>query len=246
MDLSELLRDLVLHGESVSAVAKATQIPQATLQEFAVGRADGRKADLRLSNAQRLIDHFGIRIVASTVKRESTGGRRMRMKLKDELLNLGLQDSPEKFRERLIDELMERFKGETIDSLVCQPPQAERFCERIREEYGCAKLSDYVVLKTLMNIRRRKDCPRGLCPSPSRRRLDTKLAAEGVNVKGDEFNDVVANCFAELFRNMTVDDVLCDPKCSIQLCKAVRSKLACDYLSDSLILSTLLNSRKSP
>lgn len=63
--LADQLRDLVRAEKSIYHAARATGISQPTLQEFANGKADGTFRDMKLSVAQKLIDHYGLRVVAA-------------------------------------------------------------------------------------------------------------------------------------------------------------------------------------
>jgi hypothetical protein len=236
--LSEELRHRVLSQESISSVARGAGVPQATLQEFAVGKPDGTYADLRLSNAQKLITYFDMFPYSSTRARKGK-----RMKLQTELLACNCSDSPEKFKERLIDTLLDQFPGESIDTLTCTPEMSLRFCECVREQVGAEPLHEPVILKALMNIRKSSDCPTGL-RSRSRTLLKDELAHCGCAIAPSDFKDQLVTCLASMYRDQTVDELVCHPREAMALCNYVRRQIGCAALSDKLILRTLMNIRK--
>jgi DNA-binding MurR/RpiR family transcriptional regulator len=69
--LADQLRDLVRAEKSIYHAARATGVSQPTLQEFANGKADGTYRDMKLSVAQKLMDHYGLRVVAAKRSKES-------------------------------------------------------------------------------------------------------------------------------------------------------------------------------
>ena len=167
------------------------------------------------------------------------------MKLKDELLVSECQDSPEKFRERLIDNLIHMFSGTTIDDLVCTPTDALAFCNSIREGVASEYLSDIVILKALINIRKQKNCPTDLKSRGKRRNVKRTLLTAGCGLDPTSFKDLVADCCAGMWRDLTIDELVCQPREAKALCNYVRLKADNDTLSDNFILSTLMNVRKS-
>ncbi len=241
MLLSELLRRCVLNDTSISFVARETGVPQPTLQEFAVGKPDGTFADLRLSSAQRLIEYYGIDSGLSCPTKK--GSRRMI--LADELEVCECSDSPEKFRDRLIDGLMDWFPDRTIDSLVCAPMDALDYCDKIREGVGSESLFDAVILKSLMNIRKRKDCPTGLKSIGRRRVVKRELEIAGCKMEAKAFKELVGDCLADMYKSRTIDELVCHPREASALCNYVRNRSECGDLTDEFILSTLMNVRKA-
>jgi hypothetical protein len=244
VSLSDSLRRYVLDDTSISAVARATGVPQSTLQEFAVGKADGTLADLRLSSAERLIEYYGVD--ADLVSPSRTRKGRQRMLLVDELTACECHDSPEKFRERLIDGLTTWYPGRSIDDLVCKPVEALGYCNQIREGVGSDYLYDVVILKSLLNIRKRKDCPTGLKLQRRRRVVKRELKNAGCQLEARAFKGLVGDCLADMYKSQTVDELVCHPREARALCNFVRRRLECEGLGDELILSTLMNNRKSP
>jgi hypothetical protein len=81
-------------------------------------------------------------------------GKRMTRKLEVELEESGCSLTPTGFRELLEERKATTSPSWTIDDLVCHPEKAKEFCEQIRAETACPQLSDYLILRTLMNIRR--------------------------------------------------------------------------------------------
>lgn len=242
MQLDELLRACVLRSESIFSVAKAADVPQATLQEFVSGRADGSYPDLRLSTVQKLMEFFGM---DQSLTMPSIQKRSIRMDLALELELCHCPDSPEKFKERLIDTLISEFPGTTIDALLCEPDNAISFCNAIRQGIGVEDLSDVVMLKTLLNIRKRKDCPPGLKKGGKTRLLERELVAAGCDMSPGNFRPFVVDCFASMYKSRTIDELLCHPLEAKMLCEWIRKQPSCEQLPNSLILSTLINVRKA-
>lgn len=167
------------------------------------------------------------------------------MKLKDELRAGECQDSPEKFRERLIDNLISEFPNRTIDSLVCSPEDALSYCKSIREGVGSEYLSDIIILKALMNIRKVKECPTELKSSGRRRNVKKELLSAGCDMSPVMFKDMTVDCMASMYRDLTIDELVCQPRDARALCNHARSVSGCAALSDEFILSTLMNVRKA-
>lgn len=168
------------------------------------------------------------------------------MILKTELKSCQCNDTPDEYRARLIKGLLAAFPGRTIDNLVCTPSDALKFCERIRKEVGSESLHDVVILKPLMNIRKRKDCPTGLKSKQRRQKLSDKLADVGCDIEEGQFREIVSDCLADMYKSRTVDEVVCYPREAMAFCNYVRNFTECDTLTDVLILTTLMNNRKSP
>ena len=101
------------------------------------------------------------------------------MKLSENLKACGFEGTPEVFKAMLLESLRTDFPTSTIDAVLRTPAVATRFCEFVRERFPSANLHDSIVLGTLMNIRRRKDCPQKLIGGPSRVKL-SKLLADGL------------------------------------------------------------------
>ena len=241
MNLADVLRRCVLNDRSISAVSRDTAISQPTLQEFAVGKADGTFADLRLSSVQRLIEYYGI---DRSLTVPSTRRKGIRMRLAEELKVCECNDSPEKFRERLLACLMEHFPELTIENLVCLPILALAYCNRIREGVGSESLYDAVILNSLMNIRKSKNCPTRFKSVGRRRLVSNELRAVGVQCSPAAFRELVANCLSDMYSPQTIDEIVCHPREARALCNYVRTKATSPELPDELILSTLLNARK--
>ena len=78
----------------------------------------------------------------------------MPRKLKDELNEHHCSMDPIAFRDLLEQKKAATFPGLSFDDLVCRPDEAKRFCELIRAEPFCDKLPDFLILRTLMNVRK--------------------------------------------------------------------------------------------
>jgi hypothetical protein len=209
-----------------------------------MGKADGTFADLRLSSAERLIKYYGLDAVLTVQSCRKKGIQKML--LAEELKVCACEDSPEKFRDRLIDEMTSSYPGKSIDDLVCNPLSSLGYCDRIRQGIGSECLYDVFILKSLLNIRKRKDCPTGLKRHRTRRVLSRELLNAGCRLLAGRFRELVNDCLADMYKSQTVDGLLCHPREAAALCNYVRNRSACNALSDELILSTLMNNRKSP
>lgn len=166
------------------------------------------------------------------------------MRLAEELKNFRCPDSPQRFRQRLIEAIQRLFPGWTIDDLVCDPASAIRFCEAIRAETGCEGLYEVVILKPLMNIRRSKNCPTGL--KSRRRRTSTArtLIGAGCNLTAEQFEEKLVDALADMYRRQTIDGLVCHPNEAHDYCGYVRNRIQCTELTNPFILRTLMNHRK--
>lgn len=76
-------------------------------------------------------------------------------------------------------------------------------------------------------------------------RLEKQLQACGYSGDPEVFRSLLPELLGQLFPGATDEDVLCSPReKAIPYCEAVRARCACG-LSDTLILKTLLNTRKA-
>lgn len=166
------------------------------------------------------------------------------MQLSTELQAYGIPETPEAFRTRLIDTLLQAFPGRSIDSVVCRPSDAIEYCEIIREDIT-SNPPDVVILKTLMNIRRKKSCPTGLRSPGTRKTLKAKLNEVGCIIDENAFRDLVNDCLGDMYHSQTIDEVLCHPVEAAALCAYVRKRSGSPVLTDELILVTLVNNRKA-
>lgn len=73
------------------------------------------------------------------------------MRLSAELVVYGISESPDSFQKRLIDKLLGAFPGRSIDSVICNPLDAIRYCEMIRKDCE-SNPPDVVILLTLRMI----------------------------------------------------------------------------------------------
>lgn len=105
--------------------------------------------DPRMSMLRKFAGAIGI-----TVEELGYKGKRMSRKLETELEECGCEIDPTQFRELLEERKDLMFPTWTIDDLVCNPDEAKNFCNAIRSEVGGPNLTDYLILRTLMNIRR--------------------------------------------------------------------------------------------
>jgi transcriptional regulator with XRE-family HTH domain len=105
--------------------------------------------DPRMSMLRKFAEAMGIALDELTPRR-----KRMSRKLEMELEECGCSLTPAAFRELLEDRKATTSPSWTIDDLVCHPKEAMEFCDLIRSETNCPELTDDLVLRTLMNIRR--------------------------------------------------------------------------------------------
>ncbi len=243
MTLDDLLRRCVLNDKSISHVSRETGVPQATLQEFAVGKADGSYADIRISSALKLMEYYGIESHVDLVRTRPRRSKQMRLAV--ELEAHGYQDSPEKFEEWLIETLIGFFAGYTIDDLLCTPQASLKYCINVREGVGASELIDSVILKSLINIRKRKSCPTGLKATGRRTVLKTALRKAGCELHPDTYKELLVDCLADMYKGQTIDELVCHPNEAIAFCGYVRRKASCQALPDTLILRPLMNVRKA-
>lgn len=166
------------------------------------------------------------------------------MNLETELTAAGYNRSVEEFNRTLIDTLISAFPNRTIDRLACIPVDAIQYAKAVQQLPASGNIPEYVILKALMNIRRRKDCPRGL-QRRSPRILRTWLRKLGCSMKASTFRTFCVDCLADMYKSQTVDEVVCHPNEAIQLCNYARKRASCITLSDDIILSTLMNTRKA-
>lgn len=166
------------------------------------------------------------------------------MRLATELIAYGISETTDAFRDRLIDKLLKAFPGRSIDSVVCCPSDAIDYCEMIREDVT-SNPPDVVILKALMNIRRKKSCPTGLKSPQTKKHLKAKLREIGCTIEEGTFREFVGDCLADMYHNQTIDEILCHPHEAAALCNYVRARGKSDVLTDELILTTLLNNRKT-
>jgi len=78
-------------------------------------------------------------------------------KLWETLNDIGVTMGADKFREIIVDEFTATFatKGWSGDELCMHPDCAKEFCNVIRRKVNHAMIPDDVILRTLINIRRR-------------------------------------------------------------------------------------------
>ncbi len=165
------------------------------------------------------------------------------MKLSENLKACGFEGTPEEFRAILLDSLKSDFPTSTIDSLLRTPAVATRFCEFVREQFPNANLHDAIILGTLMNIRRRKECPPKLIGAPSKVKLSTLLAEGGCSMGVANFRQLTATCLESMCKGQPIQEVLRHPREALALCEYIKAKCKASRLPHSLILQVLLTFR---
>lgn len=239
----EHLRELLRREASLNAVASSTGVPQPTLHDFAVGRRDGSFSDLRLSAAEKLMEYYGLRLARTN--RLTADKENRKMLLSRELKLAGVEMPAKDFKGYLISWLIEWYPARTIDSLVCEPKDAMDYCRRVRDAVENDKLIDYVILKALMNQRRDKLCPKNLSPRRIRVATEKLLADAGCDLTPERFEAVLVDAVPGVCKNKTVDDLCCYADQAADYCERVRRLLGCPTLTDSAILRSLMNQRKT-
>jgi len=76
------------------------------------------------------------------------------IRLKTELESAGYEGEADDFRDRLIDLLVEMFRSWTAEELLYHPREATHFCNVARRAAHTPELPDYVILRTLQNVRK--------------------------------------------------------------------------------------------
>jgi hypothetical protein len=167
------------------------------------------------------------------------------VKLSENLKACGFEGTTDDFKSLLLETLRTNFPTATIDSVLSTPAIATKYCETIRECFPDANLHDAIVLGTLMNIRRRKECPKKLIGGPSKVLLSKLLADGGCKMTVTAFRQLVAECLKRMCDGQSIHTVLCHPREALALCEYIRTKSQSDRLPHSLILKVLLSIRKN-
>ena len=76
------------------------------------------------------------------------------IKLVDQLKSAGYEGEADDFRDRLIDLLVEMFRSWTAEELLYHPREARHFSDVARRATHTPDLPDYVILRTLQNVRK--------------------------------------------------------------------------------------------
>ena len=166
------------------------------------------------------------------------------MKLSENLRACGFEGTPENFRSMLLESLRSDFPTSTIDIVLRKPAVATRFCECVREQIPNANLHDALILGTLMNVRRRKECPQKIIGLPSKVKLSTLLADGGCTMGVADFRQLAAACLETMYKGQSIHEVLCHPREALALCEYIRVRCKAAPLPHSLILQVLLTYRR--
>lgn len=166
------------------------------------------------------------------------------MKLSENLKACGFEGTPEVFRAILLESLRTDFPTSTIGAVLRTPAIATRFCEFVREQFPDANLHDAIILGTLINIRRRKECPQKLIGKPSKVKLSKRLADGGCSMEVADFRQLAAACLETMCKGQSIQEVLRRPREALALCEYIKAKCKAASLSHSLILQVLLTLRK--
>ncbi|WP_099261329.1 hypothetical protein [Rhodopirellula bahusiensis] len=166
------------------------------------------------------------------------------MYLANELKAVGCKDDRSTFNDRLIQLLASSFPGMTIDDLVCTPDKSRVFCNAIRDASESPKLTNKVILKALMNLRRAKKSPTGLKTKTSRQSITKRLNQVGSDLTREQFITLANDLFASMYKDRTFDEVACHPNEASDLANVVRRKVGIAELDDHFILRVIMNVRK--
>lgn len=168
------------------------------------------------------------------------------MQLAQELIYAECRDTTEEFHARLISVFRAKHPDCTIDELVCRPMDAIKYTDSVRSDAKCKTLSDYVILHSAMNFRKRKKWPTGMKETVTRINYSRELAAAGYSGNRDDFRAFVTDCCASMYKSLPIDHITCYPRQALALCNFVRDHSGCPSLSDELILRAIQGNRKSP
>ena len=75
--------------------------------------------------------------------------------------------------------------------------------------------------------------------------LKVELEAIGWTKTVEQFRELIADVFANMFPSWTDEDLLCNPREAIRFCRNMQHASALPDLSEALILRTLTNCRKN-
>lgn len=76
------------------------------------------------------------------------------VKLSEELAAAGYEGDAIEFKDRLCDLFFEMFGSWTVEELLYHPREATHFCNVARRAAHTPELPDYVILRTLQNVRK--------------------------------------------------------------------------------------------
>ncbi|MBA2116089.1 hypothetical protein HOV93_32780 [Planctomycetes bacterium FF15] len=168
------------------------------------------------------------------------------MQLAQELKYSECDDTGEEFRQRLIRVFDTKHPYCTIDELVCRPRDAMKYADAVRSDAKCKTLSDYIILQSAMNFRKRKKWPTGMKKEITRTNFNRALADAGYPGDRDAFREFTIDCLASMYKSLSVDHITCYPRQALALCNFVRDHSGCTNLSDELILRAIQGNRKNP
>ena len=108
-----------------------------------------RTGDPRMSMLRKFAEAMGVPVDQLTQR-----GKRMSRKLETELDACGCELTRAQFHDVLERVRMEEFPTRTADDLVCRPDEAKAYCDRVRDDLNNTKLTDCLILRTLLNARK--------------------------------------------------------------------------------------------
>ena len=77
------------------------------------------------------------------------------VKLAPTLRSHGYADDPERFKELLMDLFAEMHRDCPVDEFLCDELDPRIFVKEVRHRTGCPKLPHELVLRTLLNMRKK-------------------------------------------------------------------------------------------
>lgn len=92
------------------------------------------------------------------------------MTLESVLVEHGCRLDAQEFRERVTAIYAETHHNLSIDDLLCEPDWAKRYAAMVRRAVGCPGLTDFVILRTLLNQRKHSGLSRRRSPRADQHR----------------------------------------------------------------------------
>jgi len=77
-------------------------------------------------------------------------------RLSQTLADYGIDDDPEAFKDGLVDLFHGLYPAFTVDELLVRPREALRYCDAVRDKHRNYDLPDDLVLRSLLNRRKRQ------------------------------------------------------------------------------------------
>lgn len=167
------------------------------------------------------------------------------MRLETELKAIGYQMDAETFQTEISDAWGILNRDCSIDNFMCRPWDHREFCTMIRHRLGLNETCDDLILRTLLNTRKR-GFSRQSQERQSRQQLKTEIRAIGLDIDPTKFKTAIHSVFEDVYKLFSVDQLLMRWRDSLHFCVLIRYALGMpdSLAANELILRTLLNSRR--